>query len=445
MQRRINLNLFDFDGCLNRAFNRSQDHLENPHKWILGENNAFLESLKQRIQAEKYYRIIVAQGSTRQSNHLDNFAHSVNKNGSSTATPPILQSWFASQLDCDVVLDPFLLADIYGKNKAAGESYKAIIKEHRTRSWSVDHARVVSDDEKVTLIYAHVHRVAALNRDAEIVIDFYDDRTDILDHLYKTMSANNKLLPANVTLRLHRYIGQQPAGHYEEDIRPPVKGKVRLAFRDRHMWQLIPEKQLTHEANYTTAEDLHKEGLIPAHFVVAPKRAPAPTPTLAPVPAQKPVALNSEKAKKDYYAMLGELITKRDKLYLKWRDANKFGEDEDAQNYEKAYKAAQRIYDNLKSSADSFFMGDIDIIVFNKQSQKAISDDRQVLEEHRDCNYIFADLALFFVRIFQGCWRYVETGQFRFFSKTDSAQKVDAIEEQIKVITAQCASGGNNN
>lgn len=171
-------------------------------------------------------------------------------------------------------------------------------------------------------------------------------------------------------------------------------------------------------------------------------------PAITPLVKQDPLArintgsVPDEKVKQDYYALLAQLVAKQEEFQEKCRDAISSGDIDKANNYLEATGAVLTLYQNLKSTANKFFSGKIDVTTFNRQSQRFISAERPILQQNRDCNYILARIGLFIGTfivgyLVAGAVNYALTGNFHFFSKTDSAKKVDAIEAQLHSISVQ--------
>ncbi|HAT1658582.1 TPA: hypothetical protein RG395_002799 [Legionella pneumophila] len=268
---KINLSLYDIDGCMYHAHTR-----EKPiEKWLIESNQNLFDLQRMLVREEAYDLLIVASGSNRQDKFIDEF--NSQRSDSSVPAFPIIQSYLASQVDCNVVLDPFFLADLYGE-KEAGHTYKAILKEKYLHSQE-NHAQSEFDERKRSLLYAHAHRVAALHPDSEIVIDFYDDRDDILSGLYDFFNDNPFLLPANVILRLNQYEGKDVTtypgikGDGATDHRYLVNTK-KMIIRDLSSFTFDNERETNlfnnevTPSNYTSAYALKEQKLIPDVFEV---------------------------------------------------------------------------------------------------------------------------------------------------------------------------------
>lgn len=204
MPRKINLKLYDIDDCLFHSHPAYGTHVPI-EKWLVETNEPFLSNQVQQIQQEEYDRVIIAYGTNRQDRMIDAW----NPGGTCTPVLPIIQSYLERRVYCEVVLDPFLTADIYG-SKPAGTSYVSILKEKFCDSHNEQHSLSVRDRVKISLIYAHAQRVCTLHPDADdIIIDYYDDDHRLLFEAYDFFYLYPDFLPDNVKLRLYRY--HQPA------------------------------------------------------------------------------------------------------------------------------------------------------------------------------------------------------------------------------------------
>jgi hypothetical protein len=212
-QRKINLKLYDVDGCLFHIFQNMVP--ETPvERWLLESNENFLREEISQINEETFDLVIISYGTNRQ-----DYAHDeLNARSSHSCAPilPILQSYFSPRVNARVVLDPFLMADVYN-DVTAGTSYEMMLNEIYNGN-TQKHCRWIFDDTKPTIIYANAHRTACLNPDAQsIIIDFIDDRVDILQFLLDFYSNAPDLLPWNVTLRFHQYFGGD-IQHYSKHV-----------------------------------------------------------------------------------------------------------------------------------------------------------------------------------------------------------------------------------
>ncbi|HHX3464061.1 TPA: hypothetical protein ACU9OW_002337 [Legionella pneumophila] len=311
---KINLNLYDIDECMYHAYTR-----EKPiEKWLIESNQNLFDLQRTLAKQESYDLLIVASGTNRQ----DKFIDELNSQRSDSFIPafPIIQSYLANQVECKVVMDPFLLADLYG-NKEAGQSYKTILKEKYLHSQE-SHAQSAFDESKRSLLYAHAHRVAALHPDSEIVIDFYDDSNNILSGLYDFYNDSPFLLPANVTLRLNQYEGKEVTAY------PCIKGDgpidyrylintQKMIIRDFSPFSFDEEREtnpIKNEitpSNYTTASELKEQKLIPDAFeVMAEKKELKELSQMGKRSMQTKKLVSSEEDKQKYKALCEEFRTK---------------------------------------------------------------------------------------------------------------------------------------
>jgi hypothetical protein len=203
--KKVNLKLYDIDGCLYPGSKKESGQID-PHveQWLFEKNKILLAYEEKQLRKETFDRVVVASGSSRQSYEDDKFNEGTNHNASFAPALPLMQSYLQTKTKAKVVLDGFLMADIYG-GKAAGDSYAAILKSNYYEERQ-KHSRWIFETYKISLIYAHAHRIATLHPGAGCVIDFYDDREeDVLPVLHGFFNCFSDLLPRNVSLRLHSY------------------------------------------------------------------------------------------------------------------------------------------------------------------------------------------------------------------------------------------------
>ena len=199
--------LFDVDDCLFHRYDNKKSILN----WLIPSNARLLDGIVSDIQSENYDCIIVANGAKRQDLATD----SCNPGGTCSPVLPIIQSYLQARTGANVQLDQFLMADAY-RNKPAGSSYKDILKEIFC-GYSLAHDQAILDRSKISLIYAHAHRVALLNPNAtRIIIDFFDDADRIMMAVFNFFSNYPDFLPRQVSLRIHQYPatqGEYPFNH----------------------------------------------------------------------------------------------------------------------------------------------------------------------------------------------------------------------------------------
>lgn len=217
---RVNFKLFDIDGCAYHQYVQGRYRNEPHSQWLLASNQPLLQQIEEEVNENHYDKLILAYGTNRQDYFVD--ANNSYRGGSLAPALPLFQSYLSGKLTTDVVIEPFLMADIYGRAKerngivrpiqerncAAGDSYKNILRAEYKHE-DIEHAEWMFDDSKISLIYAQAHRVASLHpTDAEIVIDFYDDTNSILKAVSNFFSKHPELLPSNVRLNIKKYNGQ---------------------------------------------------------------------------------------------------------------------------------------------------------------------------------------------------------------------------------------------
>lgn len=130
--------------------------------------------------------------------------------------------------------DTFLMADLYGSLKSGG-TFEAI-KNKWEKNQSSDFAQSKFDKSKTSTLYAHVHKVASEHPDKKnIALNFYDDRPEILNAIFRLYSTYSNLIPKNVVIHLFHYDGtESPTLWYINDKMGFIQGKgeVDYAYRD---------------------------------------------------------------------------------------------------------------------------------------------------------------------------------------------------------------------
>ena len=206
-RKQVLVNLLDVDGCLYHKARPDQQVA----RWLFESNKALIAQLKREIQEKNYHRIVFGLGSNRQDNNID--SDNLSKTGRHSFLPllPLMQEYFAqSHFDREVLFDSFMMADIFtkfqsGKKTQSGKSFQDILLS----APNTDYAKTRFDHSKVSLVYAHAHRAALLNPDADVTINLIDDNLEILQSLSEFFNANPDQLPKNVRLHLTRYANSQ--------------------------------------------------------------------------------------------------------------------------------------------------------------------------------------------------------------------------------------------
>lgn len=264
---------FDFDGCL---FHKS--YRDSTEKHVVLHNLPFLKTIRE--QNKDFEHVFLFIGSNRQSLSTDVF----NSRTTGSCFPAIQQiTNYLSTDEQEVVFDPLLLADVYN-SLASGTAYAHALDYLRspTRLAPMELKQStpgwVFDDSKVTILYAQIHKAAALHPDKPIVFDFYDNRIDILVGLEIFFAAYSELIPQNVSLEFHHYEGQgithlaevSGTGLIDIDYPSTVREMSRIAVGgDRY-----PTRKDRIDAAYINPSKLPKRTMIaptvPVESAVAP-------------------------------------------------------------------------------------------------------------------------------------------------------------------------------
>lgn len=216
--------LYDIDHCL---YPEDQYFGHQIEKWLISTNKALFEAQLAEIKKGEHEKVIIGIGTNRQ----DYMSDKVNsyRGGSMAPAFPLIQSYLSQQLGNQSLIefDPFLMADIYDRTEVldpnqavvAGGAYRRILTAYNDESQKEQHPRAMFDHSKISLIYAHAHRLATLNPTADCVLDFYDDNSPILSGIFDFFASYPNLLPDRVTLCLNQYKNGSPVIKYEDAIR----------------------------------------------------------------------------------------------------------------------------------------------------------------------------------------------------------------------------------
>lgn len=245
MQKRV-ISL-DFDGTIfNKAYIENHDVIE--------ANKRFLNRLKRKNK--KFETVTVFVGSNRQSYEHD--SHNSNKNKTESAFTAI--TTIATYVKAN--LDKFLLADLES-DSTPGTCFDAAINSVGDEPYE-DHHRWMFDQEKLSMLYAQMHKSASED-ESETIFDFYDDRglvngeaIDILAALRDYFTKYPMMIPHNTTLRLHHYNGGEVTtvasikgtGDIDYDYYNTLHRMEKIALKHERG---IPEKHFT---RYITPENI---------------------------------------------------------------------------------------------------------------------------------------------------------------------------------------------
>jgi hypothetical protein len=265
----------DFDGCFDEIFYGLR---EADPEWM----ERFLTTgyLPQQIKAVATLTdtIIFLNGSARQDLHLDTLnrykccrdSSRQSDNGSCfhflTMLTEHLQKIAGDKVK--VTLDKVLFADAKTEEQKTGGAFDYALQQEGTRqSYSLfELANLIKkykkdrtipksqfrDEFKITLLYMHIHRLAAkFSETRPIVFNFLDDREDICDHLVAAFQTNPALLPKNVTLKIHHYLPEQQNVAKEPSSITTIQGK------GTHDKDYAQHTELLHQALYYN-HDLNK-------------------------------------------------------------------------------------------------------------------------------------------------------------------------------------------
>jgi hypothetical protein len=202
--------VFDYDGCIGN--NR---HQELTPEELVTSMTKFLNLVK--AEEPPNSRSYVSIGTARQSKRYDMWSRFENKSTSCFGLYEAIAAHWG------VELDRFLLADL--KNEVLDEEtsfLKAIDSSYKGK-----HSDWYFDGSKVTLLYAKMHRGALLNPDGPVIINFYDDKEDILNDLEDFFCEHDDLIPENVALRLCHCVG---GGRVYEDHATLLGNKKSLGI-----------------------------------------------------------------------------------------------------------------------------------------------------------------------------------------------------------------------
>lgn len=102
-------------------------------------------------------------------------------------------------------------------------------------------------------------------------------------------------------------------------------------------------------------------------------------------------------------------------------------------NHSLAASAIKGINTDLRQLNNQFFVEKaINANEYKNNALKNINQHKPILEEHRNCNYIIANLILAVLTLGTALLAHKVTyGSFLFFNQTDSAQKAEALSQMI--------------
>ena len=444
---------FDFDGCL---FNIN--YIQSANKNVITHNQAFFAEVK--AQHHDASKVIIFIGSNRQSRDID-LANSFMK-GSCFPAVQIVSTYLEAELDT------FLLADIYG-DLADGTSFVRATDP----GYQGDHAHWLFDGTKASILYAQMHRVASDNPTEDIVFDFYDDRGDILDALNAFYETHPRLIPSNVTLRLHSYAGKHVTaiadiigtGFIDTNYRQTVKDMAVIALEPLgitlehvdgtteihtayHVTPALLQQRIpfVHPPLPDDIESLddseHRTPLALSPVLDDSIKSPDELEQIKALMQPNPMEDSQEElevehklrvptqAQINFIAQL-ELLKKK---ALSLRD----------QGHESAAIKASTLYDTLSINYQKYCRDKLSKDDFRGICDEAMRTARPELEKHRGWKQLLGNLGLAIAGlgigyVIAGLINVAITGHFLLFRpKTDSLQKLELLEKSIEQV-APCA------
>ncbi len=202
---------FDMDRCLFHP-GYHQERKKHDYRFadstVVSANIVFLDKLKKENKA--FTDVACYLGSARQDSYCDWF--NAKQNGT--------ESGFIALLAISRYLKtryfPTCLAQAYTYKRE--NMFDRAIDLAKAGQY-IKKNRWIYDSGKFSILYYQMHQAALEHPGKNIQFDFYDDRADILNGLYRFFQLNPYLIPKNVTLYLHRYTGNKTIPHT-----PPLKG-----------------------------------------------------------------------------------------------------------------------------------------------------------------------------------------------------------------------------
>ena len=232
MSSRVHIISLDADGCL---FHKA--YIDGGNQDVVAANQDFVGVLQR--QGNDYDKTISFVGSNRQDFTTDLQNSSGHNTGSCF---PAIQAMSDA---VGATLDKMLLSDIQN-DRQFGHNFDSAIAKQFDDGYDYDTDNIdfsqkidewVFDQQKLTILYAQIHKAANDNPKSEIVFDFYDDRDDILDALGDYFKKYPHMLPDNVELNLNHYKGGEVTnkhvihgtGSIDMDFRNTVKTMADLS------------------------------------------------------------------------------------------------------------------------------------------------------------------------------------------------------------------------
>jgi hypothetical protein len=215
----------DMDGCYfneNYALIRKKlGYSPVNYQQIPDYNEQLLNDITTELRVANASKSILNLNSNRQCYHSDKHNYLREDYIIGSAFPAILALHARLQASVTVInpslvceVNKLLLADIYN-DLEIGTCFDLAVTEYEKQQTNINHTELqqhpewVFDSTKLTIIYAQIQRAAKQNPDADIIFNFYDDREDILLSLYEFFAVRPYLIPANLTLKMKFYKGNE--------------------------------------------------------------------------------------------------------------------------------------------------------------------------------------------------------------------------------------------
>ena len=418
----------DFDGCL---FHKAYVVDTTSSKKVVHHNQTFLEDIK--VGNKSYAKVITFVGSNRQSKQIDDCnTYSSGYGHYKGSCFPAIQE---VSVHLQATLDTFLLADIYG-DLGDGTSYARAIDGNHTG----EHADWLFDETKATILYAQIHKTALAYSNEQIVFDFFDDRTDILDSLRIFFETYPNLMPANVNLRLNGYDGTenspcvsveiQGTGFIDSNYRQTVKDMARITMEQMNVAGQDPANFSINTADHVTpALLIQRVSFVQEALLAAPPVEIAQEPKKVIRAVINNTSLDQIRLTRRQLHFNSQLAIIRDKS----DELLKSGHNKDA-------LTAYDLWLKLSSGSAAYFNGSMDETAFRAICSEAMAAARPALEKHRGWKEVLGNLALAIVSlgigyVVVGLIRQAVTGNFLLFRpKTDSANKLDHLQTSIDLV-----------
>lgn len=393
----------DFDGCLlnARCHDEKFDVLEN-NKKLIKTLNGYIEG---------HAKSILMIGSSRQSIYLDYLSQRTNSLYI-RCFPIYLQI-----ADClKIKFDPFLLADLSSNQVPGTTFHKSLQLDYPFgqradscgnmylihdfyRKFSIPSIDCIVDESKFCLLYAQMHKIAQDHPGKNIIFRFFDDRKKLLNNLRHFFSSHINLMPKQVLLEFHYYIGGEPR------LFSVLQG---CGIIDLNFKQTISQ----------IMQRINEKPSVPINVIRDYDFSNMP-------PRQAFTIDNNDEYKKSlqYQNLLNQFLILMSKA-----------EDLLAREQFKAHKTAVTLYKQLNVQLLDYQQEKLPIHEFRKNCHQMIAHARLELDQHRGWKEFLTNL-LAAILMFAGVGYLIGVAIKKdwtlFKSQTDASKKLDQIDKQI--------------